>query len=98
MKPVLFHPEAQEEAQAAAQHYEAIDNDLAIDFHLEFSSLLSRIQQHPEMYALEEDGLRLAPLKRFPHSIIYENLPDQIWVAAVSHHRRKPGYWAVRRR
>ncbi len=39
----------------------------------------------------------MAPLHRFPYSVIYEELADHIWVAAVGHHSRQPGYWACRR-
>ena len=33
-------------------------------------------------------------LRRFPFSVVYRVLANEIQVIAVAHHRRKPGYWA----
>jgi hypothetical protein len=32
-------------------------------------------------------------MKRFPYVIRSMDLPDTIWVVAIAHTRRKPGYW-----
>jgi hypothetical protein len=37
------------------------------------------------------------PLRRFPYSIVYLLLPEEIRVLAIAHQRRKPGYWSGRR-
>ena len=34
--------------------------------------------------------------KRFPFRIVYELQPDRIWIMAVAHLSRRPGYWARR--
>jgi hypothetical protein len=41
--------------------------------------------------------MRKHRLRRFPYTIHYAVLHDAIWIAAVAHQRRRPGYWAVRR-
>jgi len=49
------------------------------------------------MYAVELAEFRACPLKRFPYTIFYIDLDEQIWVGAVAHQSRRPGYWARRR-
>jgi hypothetical protein len=97
MKPVDFHPAAAEEAAEAAAYYNDIRAGLDIDFQAELAAALIRIQDNPLMYAAESGTIRICPLHRFPYSVFYEDLPDKIWIAAVGHYRRRPGYWSRRR-
>lgn len=97
MKPVDFHPNAAEEAGEAAAYYEDIRFDLGSDFQRELDAALARIRNNPYLYAAESGTIRICPLDRFPYSLFYEDLPDRVWVVAVGHHRRRPGYWAGRR-
>jgi hypothetical protein len=96
VKPVDFHPDAADEARREAERYESIRPGLGADFRAELDAALARIRSNPHMYAAESGSIRVAPLHRFPHSVIYEELTDRIWVAAVAPHSRRPGYWARR--
>lgn len=98
MKPIDFHPDAAEEARKAAAHHESIRAGLGTDFQAELEAALRRIQDNPLMYAAESGTIRVCPLHRFSYSVFYEELADRVWVAAVGHHRRRPGFWASRRR
>ena len=42
------------------------------------------------------EELRRIILARFPYSLIYSIESERIWVIAVAHHRRRPGYWQER--
>lgn len=97
MKPVEFHPDAADEANDAVDYYEGIRAGLGDDFRVELEAALARIQQNPQMYAAESGSVRVCPLHRFPYSIDYEELADRIWVAAVGHQKRRPGYWTRRK-
>ncbi len=97
MKPIDFHPDAAQEARAAAAKYEGLQAGLGDDFRVELEAALARIRQIPQAYAAEAGAVRVCPLHRFPFSVYYEELVDRIWVAAVGHHSRRPGYWARRR-
>lgn len=97
MKPIEFHPDAAEEARQAAADYEDTRAGLGTDFQAELAAALGRIRDNPLMYAAEFGTSRVCPLHRFPYSVFYEDLADRVWVAAVGHHRRRPGYWARRR-
>ncbi len=67
------------------------------DFRADLAAALARIQQNPDLYAIQSGAVRVCPLHRFPFSVYYEVLADRIWVAAVGHQRRRPGYWSSRR-
>lgn len=97
MKPAEFHPDAAEEARDAAAYYESIRAGLGADFQAELDATLARIRGNPLLYAAESGAIRICPLQRFPYSIFYEDQADRVWVAAVGHHSRRPGYWARRR-
>jgi len=32
----------------------------------------------------------------FPHLVVYLDQPDRVWIVAVMHGRRQPGYWRER--
>ena len=55
------------------------------------------MRENPLLFAVEDDpGVRYCPLRRFPYTLVYIDLEDRIWVAAVAHQRRRPHYWSRR--
>ena len=40
---------------------------------------------------------RKCSLKQFPYAVYYLELDHCVWIAAVAHQKRKPGYWSQRR-
>lgn len=97
MKPAVFHPAAQDEVEEAAAYYEKRRSGLGQDFRLQFELALGKIIENPQGYGFDFPGFRACPLKRFPYTIYYPELEDHLWVSAVAHHSRRPGYWARRR-
>jgi plasmid stabilization system protein ParE len=96
VKPIDFHPDAAQEANDAVDYYDGLRSGLGDDFRAELDAALARIQQNPQLYAVESGSIRVCPLHRFPYSVYYEELADRVWVAAVGHQSRRPGYWARR--
>lgn len=43
-----------------------------------------------------KSGVRRYVLRRFPFLIVYRVLESQVEVIAVTHARRRPGYWKSR--
>jgi hypothetical protein len=41
-------------------------------------------------------GARQVLVKRVPYSIIFINHDEDLWVVAVAHQHRRPGYWRER--
>jgi toxin ParE1/3/4 len=96
LKPHAFHPEADAEYAAAALYYAGIDPDLGRRFYEDAEATISRLRQHPERFRGISPHLRRALCRRFPYAIIFAEEPDRVWILAVMHGRRRPGYWLAR--
>ena len=97
MKPVIFHPAASDELEKAADDYEDEQLGLGRRFRIEFEQALERIKRNPLAYAIEIDQFRACAVHRFPYTAFYADFEDHIWLAAVAHQRRRPGYWLRRK-
>lgn len=97
MKSVTFDSEAADEFQAAVSYYESQRAGLGDDFAAEVDQAVQRIALTPQAFPpYGTSGLRKYVLPRFPFNIFFLELPDRIWIAAVAHQRRRPGYWSHR--
>ncbi|MHB9031181.1 MAG: type II toxin-antitoxin system RelE/ParE family toxin [Candidatus Latescibacterota bacterium] len=93
---MIFHPEAVAEAKAAVQWYRERNNTIADAFLSEIDTAVKKITDAPERWPLNVYGTRKFLLRRFPFSIVYRDISGTIEVIAVTHHRKKPGYWKTR--
>jgi hypothetical protein len=96
MIQVLFLEEAKIELSEAVDYYEDIYHGLGLVLEREIKFLVSKISEHPELWALRDDGTRRCSTKRFPYQIVYFLHEDVIWIVAVAHHKRFPEYWKER--
>lgn len=93
---VIFHPEASEEKLESARFYEARSEGLGWDFLASVEETTRRIEQFPEAGPVERASIRKRIVPGFPFTILYEVQGDQIFIAAVMHQHRRPGYWRER--
>jgi plasmid stabilization system protein ParE len=96
MLPVEYHPAARDELIAAAVYYEERALGLGADFLLESERTQTFLSQFPALGRQLPESSRRVSLQRFPYHIIYRVDSDRIFVLAVAHHRRQPGYWLTR--
>jgi toxin ParE1/3/4 len=97
VKAFTIHIDAEAELRAAADGYEVRRPGLGGEFLAEFEAALERVRANPLLYAAEDDSeIRHCPLHRFPYTLVYLDLEDHVWVAAVAHQHRRPGYWSRR--
>ena len=97
MKPVRFHEAATGELDEAVAYYDAQREGLGQALLSEVERATTRIRKYPEIGApYNESEFRHVVLHRFPYAIFYTELPDTIWIVAVAHGRRRPGYWRDR--
>jgi toxin ParE1/3/4 len=94
--PVVLHPDAVEEAQAAWQWYLERSQSAADSFLAELDHGVESISEEPERWPLFVYGTRRFLFHRFPFQIVYRVANDRIEVVAIAHGRRKPGYWKTR--
>jgi plasmid stabilization system protein ParE len=93
---VEFHPEAEAEFIAAAQYYEAHAKNLGLDFVSAVERAYRRLTEFPDSGHPFGRRLRRVLVPGFPHALIYRATPERIFVIAVAHLHRRPGYWRAR--
>jgi toxin ParE1/3/4 len=91
-----FHPEAEEELYEAAAFYETALSGLGYDFGTEVNRVVSVLVEHPELGARLDDDLRHFVLRRFPFSVVYAAANQLLYIVAIAHGSREPGYWRAR--
>ena len=95
---LIFHEEASEEMLESARFYESKSEGLGADFLAALYETTNRILQLPSAAAIERATIRRRFVPGFPFTILYEVSEDSVFVAAVMHQRRRPGYWRKRLR
>jgi Plasmid stabilisation system protein. len=91
-----FHPEAEEEFNAAIDYYEEREIGLGYDFSVEVFSAIHNIISYPEAWPVVEDDVRRCLVNRFPFGVLYAVEQTGIVILAVMHQRRHPDYWKNR--
>ena len=96
MKPHIFHPSAVAEYADAAEYYSTIDPELSGRFYDEIEGLIEDVRRHPDRFRIFDGDARRHFSDVFPYAVIYLDEPDRIWIVAVMHMHREPGYWKTR--
>jgi toxin ParE1/3/4 len=96
VKRHLFHPAAEQEYADAANYYFQINPELAGRFYDEIERLIINIRTDPKRFRLFDASVRRHFSDVFPYAILYVDQPDRIWIVAVMHMKRRPGYWRER--
>ncbi|MFH7320540.1 type II toxin-antitoxin system RelE/ParE family toxin [Desulfurivibrio sp. D14AmB] len=91
-----FHPEAEEEFVEAVAYYEDCDPGLGIDFSREIYATIQNAVDYPAMWPEIKGDVRRCLVHRFPYGVLYSIEPDGIFILAVMHLHRDPGYWKQR--
>ena len=95
MKPI-FHPAASEEIVETTAYYEREVPGLGDGFITEVERVIEVLCDQPNIGQVVGEEFRRILLARFPYFLIYSIESEQVWVVAVAHHRRRPGYWQDR--
>jgi toxin ParE1/3/4 len=93
---LIFHPEASEEMLQSARFYESKSGGLGSDFLNAVEDTTRRILERPNLGQIEKANILRRLVPGFPFTILYESHQDHIFIAAVMHQRRRPGYWRKR--
>jgi plasmid stabilization system protein ParE len=97
---IIVHPEADIEVRQAIEFYKehATAAASADDFVAELKHFRVLVLENPMIGKPFRRVARQFVIKRFPYSLFYQVRPDSILIAAVAHHKRRPGYWMKRLR
>ena len=96
MKEIIFHPEARAEMRESVEFYEARLDGLGLRFLSAVEQIAQRISAHPEAGAPLVGEFRKRIVSGFPYNVIYRVSEDYIYLVAVAHQHRRPGYWRER--
>jgi len=93
---VRLHPEALAEYAEAVGFYEERAPGLGREFYEEVQRVLRLVGENPGLGSPFASSYRRAYCRRFPFAVVYREDGSTVWVQAVMHLRRKPGYWKDR--
>ena len=93
----VFDDDAIAEAHATAAYYEECRPALGEAFLNEVDAAKAEILQYPLAWGRIRGRFRRYRLHGFPYGLVYSLHEDTIYIAAVMHLSRKPGYWMRRR-
>ena len=96
MKKIELHPEAEEDIEKAVNYYEDRRSGYGNKFLDNYVNSTDLIRTFPEAGTQYYEKVLFITLKDFPFSIFYLNLEASIFVLAVIHDRRRPGFWLDR--
>jgi toxin ParE1/3/4 len=91
-----FHLEASAEYEESIRFYRQARPGLQKRFVASVEEAIGRILEHPERWRMIEPDIRRCLVKVFPFSVVYSVQGDTIFIIAVAHTRREPGYWKER--
>lgn len=96
-RSIQFHPNALSEMFAARLWYETRSPIAALSFVDELDFAIARIETSPMHAPAHIESTRRFMLRRFPFAVVYRVEPDAIFILAVAHMSRVPGYWRLRK-
>ena len=97
-----FHPEAQAELMAAIRWYNDRQRGLGLRFNAMVQRSVDSILDWPKLAPVWPGRDRIPVVRaahlseRWPYRIVYFVDGTRLWVVAVAHDKRLPGYWKDR--
>jgi toxin ParE1/3/4 len=95
VKPLRISPPASAEFTDAVRWYETKRLGLGAEFFDAVVGAAEFIRTHPTA-AAASGRTRSWPMARFPYRLVYRIREHDIYIVAIAHTSRKPGYWKRR--
>ncbi len=96
MLNIIFHPDIENEVKASYEWYQNQAAGLGEDFLTELETAYQAIIELSNTWPKFQKDFRRFLLSKFPFSVIYQFNRETVYVVAVMHNSRKPGYWSER--
>jgi len=96
VKSPIFRPAAAADVEDAYHWYEIQRSGLGDEFLAAVATVVESLAAYPERFAVVYRQTRRANLRRFPYSLFYRIIDDQVIVVACMHGRRHPRRWQSR--
>ncbi|MDO9047342.1 MAG: hypothetical protein Q7U66_06340 [Methylobacter sp.] len=92
---IIVHPA--DLNNAAAFYFVQTNKQLGLVLITEFEKAASLLSGNPELGTPWVSGTRRFALRRFPFNMVYCFFPDHLFIIAIAHQKRRPGYWHRRK-
>ena len=95
-KELILHPDAVAELRDSVAFYRERGGDpLADRYKTAVQESLQTIRNFSKYYPQDDQSQTAQSFRllRFPFTVIYIERPNAIWIVAIAHGSRKPGYW-----
>lgn len=76
--------------------YAGIAPALGGRFYDEMERLIAAARAQPARFRQFDPPARRLLAGDFPYALVYLDEPDHIWILAIMHLKRRPGYWRER--
>ena len=96
MVEIIYYQEAKKEIKEAAAYYEKHQKGLGQSFLLSIEYAVKILSSNPLLYRKLRGRFRRCLVEKFPYGIIYIIDKNEIYIVAVMHLKRNPGYWIRR--
>jgi len=96
LKNIRLHPSADLEFKEAVKRYNDVIQGLGDRLIDEVEASFELISENSKVGLELEDNIRRIVLNKFPFSILYAEEEPTIYILAVAHQKREPGYWRNR--
>jgi plasmid stabilization system protein ParE len=93
---LAFHVLAREEVSDAYQYYESRRPGLGDSFFESLDEIFDLIAENPNLFPVDFEEVRKAPIKKFPFTIYYEMVEAEIFIYSVFHQSQEPSVWHKR--
>lgn len=95
---VEYHPLTVTDLNTAIAYYNQQRDGLGADFRSEIYAAIQRVSANPFQFAIVEKGIRRCFAHRFPYSVLFRLIDDEvIRILVIRHHRRHPTFGLDRR-
>jgi toxin ParE1/3/4 len=98
MNELALDSRAERELIDALVRHERLWKQYGRSLYEEFRTAFDNIRRMPKGYPVYRKDYRFCVLPRAPYVIYFLELPGAIWIQAISHTKRRPGYWLRRKR
>jgi hypothetical protein len=103
VKESKYHPAAAEEAVAAAAWYASEQPQLGEDFAHELGAAVALLRKDPipcvpYQHVSGRVNAKRILFQRFPYDLVFVERGNTIFIVAIAHQARRPGYWKARLR
>ena len=91
-----FHWEATRELEESADWYKEPSRSAQRGFVLAVEEAIQKIEEDPGRFPYVDDRHQSCSVERYPFQIIFRNDDARVFILAVAHSKRRPGYWRDR--